>query len=207
MSLFTGMQIAEKCVNGMILSLISSFDVSDNRADSIAAMLVAESMADGGWNCQDTRGATHSSFHTTISVLEGLFDWKRRSGSDAANSAIARGQEFMLRHQMYLTHRTGDEINHVWSTFHFPPRWHYDVLRGLEHLRDADAGPDERAGRATDLVRSKRRGDGMWNKGPQYSGNVFFVLEPGNTPGRWNTLRARRVLSWWDLALEDSQAR
>ncbi len=196
-SLFTGQRLAEKCVNGMILSLMSYFDVPDSRVDSVAEMLQVGNMVDGGWNCEDFRGAIHSSFHTTISVLEGLLEWKRRTGSSDADIAIARGQEFMLRHQLYLSHRTGDVINQAWTTFHFPPRWHYDVLRGLDHLQAAGASTDHRATGAVELVHSKRRKDGRWDKGSQYSGQVFFVLEPGRVPGRWNTLRALRVLNWW----------
>ncbi len=202
-SLFTGHQLAEKCVNGMVLSLMSYFDVPDSRVDSIAEMLQAGSMVDGGWNCEDLHGASHSSFHTTISVLEGLLEWKRRTGSSDADPAIARGHEFMLRHQMYLSHRTGEVINQAWMTFHFPPRWHYDVLRGLDHLQDARASRDQRAAGAIGLVRSKRRKDGRWGKGNQYSGGMFFTLEPGRAPGRWNTLRALRVLNWWS---EDTQS-
>jgi hypothetical protein len=196
-SLFTGQQLAEKCVNGMVLSVVSYFDVADSRADSIADMLMSGSMVDGGWNCEDFRGATLSSFHTTISVLEGLLEWKRRTGNSNADTAIARGREFMLCHQMHLSHRTGDVINQTWSTFHFPPRWHYDVLRGLDHLQDAGAAVDRRAAGAIDLVRSRRRTDGRWNKGSQYLGRVYFALEPERAPGRWNTLRALRVLNWW----------
>ena len=197
-SLFTGTQLAEKCVNGMVLSLVSYFDVFDTRTDSIAEMLRAGRLPDGGWNCEDRHGATHSSFHTTISVLQGLLEWKRRTGSSNADGAIASGQEFMLDHQMFRSHRSGEVINPMWSTFHFPPRWHYDVLRGLDHLQDAGAPRDDRATDAVELVRSKRRKDGRWGKGSQYSGRVYFVLEPGSVSGRWNTLRALRVLNWWE---------
>ncbi len=196
-SLFTGQLLAEKCVNGMVLSLTSFFDVSDSRTDSVADMLVTGRLADGGWNCEDFRGATHSSFHTTISALEGLQEWRRRTGNSDADEAIASAQEFMLRHHMYLSHRTGEVINKEWTTFHFPPRWHYDVLRGLEHLQDAGVSPDPRARDAIELVLSKRLKDGRWGKGSQYSGRVYFVLEPGRVPGRWNTLRALRILNWW----------
>ncbi|KAA3641520.1 MAG: hypothetical protein DWP92_01045 [Armatimonadetes bacterium] len=196
-SLFTGDQLAEKCVNGMVLSLVSYFDADDSRVDSIAEMLLTGRLADGGWNCEDFRGTTHSSFHTTISVLEGLQEWKRRTKSRDADGAITSGQEFMLRHRMDRSHRTGEVINKAWSTFHFPPRWHYDVLRGLDHLQDAGALADPRAGEAIALVLSKRRKDGRWGKGSQYSGRVYFVLEPNTGPGRWNTLRALRVLNWW----------
>lgn len=189
---------AERCVNGMVLAISSHFDSADRRVDSIAELLVGAVMPDGGWNCQDVRGATHSSFHTTISVLEGLLEWKRSIGTSDADAAIVRGHEFLLDHRMYRSHRTREVINEAWTTFHFPPRWHYDVLRGLDHLRDAEASPDLRAADAIGLVRAGRRLDGRWGKGSQYSGEVFFPLEPGRVAGRWNTLRALRVLRWWE---------
>ena len=197
-SYWSGRSLAERCVNGMVLSLVSYFDVQDPRIDSIAELLLSVAMSDGGWNCRDYQGATHSSFHTTISVLEGLTEWKRRTGRSDADTTIARGHEFMLDHRMYRSHRTGVVVNDVWTAFHFPPRWHYDVLRGLDHLRYAGAVPDPRAIDAIELVRSRGRPDGRWGKGPQYSGETFFTLEPGRVPGRWNTLRALRVLKWWD---------
>ena len=191
--------LAERCVNGMVLSLACYFEIDDRRLDGLARMLIDARVRDGGWNCDDYRGHTHhSSFHTTISVLEGLLEWKRRSGDSDADTAIARGHEFLLDHRMYRSHRTGKVISGEWTAFHFPPRWHYDVLRGLDHLQDAGAGPDPRAADAVELVRTRCRPDGCWAKGPQYSGNTFFTLEPGRVPGRWNTLRALRVLKWWN---------
>lgn len=191
-------RFAERCVNGMVLSVASYFDIPDPRISSIAELLCNVSLPDGGWNCEDYRGATHSSFHTTISVLEGLQAWKRRTGTGEADAAIARGQEFMLQHEMYKSHRTGAVINEAWTTFHFPPRWHYDVLRGLDHLQDSAAARDPQAADAISLVRSRQRPDGRWGKGSQYTGITFFPLEPGRVAGRWNTLRARRVLQWWE---------
>jgi hypothetical protein len=197
-SYWSGRLLAERCVNGMVLSLVSYFDAADPRVDSIAELLLGVGLPDGGWNCRDHQGATHSSFHTTISVLEGLLAWRRRTGSDAADRALDRGHEFLLRHQLYKSHRTGIVINNAWTIFHFPPRWHFDVLRGLDHLRDAGTPPDGRAADAIELVRSKERPDGRWGKGSQYSGRVYFTFEPGRVAGRWNTLRALRVLRWWN---------
>jgi hypothetical protein len=199
-SYWSGRTLAERCVNGMVLSVVCSFDVDDRRIDDIAELLIGTRLPDGGWNCEDHRGATHSSFHTTISVLEGLVAWKRRRQTHQADGAIAQGHQFLLAHRLHRSHRTGDVINPAWTTFHFPPRWHYDVLRGLDHLRDAAHGPDPRAADAIGLVRSRRRADGRWGKGSQYSGRTFFTLEPERGPGRWNTLRARRVLRWWARA-------
>lgn len=188
---------AERCVNGMVLSSCAYFGLEDERVDSIASMLLRVPMEDGGWNCEDHRGATHSSFHTTISVLEGLLEWQRATGSTSADEAIAMGHEFFLSHEMYKSHRTGEVINEAWLKPKFPPRWHYDILRGLDHLRDAGRDPDERAGDAVSELLQRRRRDGHWPKGGQYSGSVHFTMEPGRVAGRWNTLRALRVLRWW----------
>lgn len=189
---------AERCVNGMVLGVCAHFGTDDPRVDSIAEMLLGAVMGDGAWNCRDHEGATHSSFHTTISVLEGLVVWARSRGTTDADVAIGDAHEFLLAHRLFRSHTTGDVIDAEWLKPHFPPRWHYDVLRGLDHLQDVGADPDGRAGEAVEVVRSQQRPDGRWPKGPRYGGREHFLLEPGRVPGRWTTLSALRVLRWWE---------
>jgi hypothetical protein len=44
-----------------------------------------------------------------------------------------------------------------------------------------------------------RRPIGRWLLARIHPGRVHFDLEGGvGTPSRWNTLRALRVLKWWD---------
>ena len=45
--------------------------------------LLGEQLPDGGWNCEVERGATVSSFGTTINVLEGLLEHERAIGGSA----------------------------------------------------------------------------------------------------------------------------
>jgi hypothetical protein len=189
---------AERCVNGMVLSIASYFEVQDDRINDIAEMLLRSRVEDGGWNCNDYRGDTHhSSFNTTISVLEGLVLWKGRTGSSEADEAIARGQEVLIEHGMFRSHTTGQVIDENWTKFSFPPRWHYDILRGLDHFRDACLKPDPRCEEAVDVIRRRRRPDGLWPIGPRHTGVEHFRMEEGRKPGRWNTLRSLRVLDWW----------
>ena len=198
-SYWTTHQLAERCVNGMVLSLATYFDVEDPRLDGLAAMLIDGRVGDGGWNCSDYRGDTHhSSFDTTISVLEALHLWRLRTGSSEADEAISTGQEVLLEHRLFRSHRTGEVISEAWTRFAFPPRWHYDILRGLEHFRETGVSPDSRAEEAIEVVRRRRRPDGLWSIGPRYTGIEHFRMEEGRNPGRWNTLRALRVLDWWD---------
>jgi hypothetical protein len=80
----------------------------------------------------------------------------------------------------------------------FPTWWHYDILRGLEYLRDAGATPDERVAEAIELVSLKRHADGRWPLETRYPGVMPVEIDEGEgRPSRWNTLRALRVLRWY----------
>jgi hypothetical protein len=130
----------ETCVSGMVLSILSYFEYDDPRLDTIAAHLLDEQMPDGGWNCRRARGATHASVHTTISVLEGLRYYEaRRRKVGAVRAAQRRGREFLLQHRLFRSHRTGAIMRPEFLKFSFPPRWHYDVLRALDHFQWVDA--------------------------------------------------------------------
>ena len=157
-------------------------------------------MPDGGWNCRLPAGATHASMHTTISVLEGLHHYERhhRRGPRAVRTAQRRGREFLLAHRLFRSHRTGAVIKPHFIRFAFPPRWHYDILRALDHFRAAGAAKDPRLAEAVDIVRRSRRPDGRWLLDHSYKGRTYFQLERVGAASRWNTLRALRVLKWWE---------
>lgn len=98
---------------------------------------------------------------------------------------------------------TGGVVREEYLDFAFPYYWHYDVLRALDYFRrsGADTVPDPRLAEAVELVRSKRRPEGWWLLDRVHPGPVHFSLEDGaGAPSRWNTLRALRVLGWWDAA-------
>jgi hypothetical protein len=159
-------------------------------------------MEDGGWNCRATPGygnARHGSFHTTISALEALLEYERFRPEKrlAAHKAQTRGREFLLAHRLFRSHRTDKIVKPEITTFSYPPRWHYDVLRGLDYFRDAEAKYDLRLEDGLRLVEQRRHADGRWRLQNEYPGKVFFRLESIGRPSRWNTLRALRVLKWW----------
>lgn len=160
--------------------------------------LLNVALGDGGWNCRWWRGENrHSSLHTTISALEALREWEESGDSYRAADARAaaeRAWEFLLRHRMYRSERTGEAIDEAMTRLPYPGRWHYDVLRGLDYLASVGAPWDERMRGALDLVLAKRRSDGKWPVQRPYSGTVHFTMEKTGGPSRWNTLRALRVV-------------
>ena len=122
------------------------------------------------------------------------------SGSTADVSAARRtGEEYLLERNLFRRKSTGAVVNDAYLELSFPYYWHYDILRALDHFRRAGADRDPRMAEAVEIVRSKRQPDGRWLLDGIYPGRVHFDLEGGvGAPSRWNTLRALRVLDWWD---------
>lgn len=191
---------SETCITGMVLSILAYFEYDDDRLGGIAEHLLEQQMPDGGWNCRRPLGAVHSSVHTTISVLEGLrlYSLHRKGKTRAVQAAQRRGQEFLLRHRLFRSDRTGEIIKPEFTRFTFPPRWHYDILRALDYFQSVNAPRDRRLGEAIDIVGNCRRPDGRWTLPNQYKGKTYFKMERVGAASRWNTLRALRVLDWWE---------
>jgi hypothetical protein len=183
----------------MVLSILSYFQYDDDRLDIVAEHLLEQQMPDGGWNCRRPRGATHASVHTTISALEGLlwYELHRSRQVKAVRAAQRRGREFLLVHRLFRSHRTGAIIKPIFLRFAFPPRWHYDVLRGLDYFQSVGAPRDRRLADAMDIVHGSRDRDGKWPLQHVFRGKTYFELERLGRSSRWNTLRALRVLKWW----------
>jgi hypothetical protein len=193
----------DRCIVGMILQLGLYFGIEDDRIAAIVANLMNEIMPDGAWNCRKGRDkdVQHSSFHTTFNVLDGLREYIER-GYPAQREAVLAAEhsalEFMLQHQLYKSHRTGEEIHPSFSLLSFPCHWYYDVLRGLEYFARARAPRDPRMQDAVDLLLQKRSEDGRWKIELLHSNKVFFNMETRKGPSHWNTLRALRVQKWWE---------
>jgi hypothetical protein len=194
---------SETCINGLVLSILSAFGVEDDRLERFVDHLLGEQMDDGGWNCRYRRGAHHASMNTTILALEGLGRYEGHRARQArrltaVRNAQRRGREFLLVHHLYRSHRTGNVIQRNYVRFAYPPQWHFDILRGLDYFRYAEAARDHRLDDAMDLLRSKEGSDGRWTLEHRYKARYWFQMETLGRPSRWNTLRALRVLDWWE---------
>ena len=186
----------EPCINGNVVATGSYFGVD---MSPLVERLLGEQLPDGGWNCEVERGATVSSFGTTINVLEGLLEHERAIGGSAAVAAARRrGEEYLLERRLFRRKSTGEVIDPSWLEFSFPHWYFYDVLRGLEHLRAAAVQPDERIAEAIAVVEGNRDADGRWPLQNVHEGEAHFDMgDREGQPSRWNTLRAMRVLDWY----------
>jgi hypothetical protein len=186
----------EPCINGRILGIGSYFKEAN---DALANQLLEEQLEDGGWNCEAPQ-SRRSSFHTTICVLEGLVEYERAGRKSAAVSkARKRAENYLLERRMFRSLRTGEVINKRWLRFSFPTFWYYDVLRGLDYLRNAGIKPDSRASDAIEIVIERRHQNGRWPLNHLHPEHIPLGMETGGgRASRWNTLRALRVLRWYN---------
>lgn len=196
-SFWKGYKNSDVCVNGMILNYAAYFLSPDERFNNVIDHSLSALMPDGGWNCRYKHGATHSSFHTTLSILEGLWEYRLKGGTyrlqditKAEDSAI----EFLLKHHLYLSSTTGKVVNPKMTLFSYPCHWHYDVLKALVHLVDRKLSWDERLREAITLLCDKKDERGFWNLQNRHEGKMLFHMEKCGSISRWNTLRAYRVL-------------
>ena len=191
---------SDACVNGMALGYASWFGEREEQLRSVVDFLLRERVADGGFNCRHNRpGAqvTHSSVHTTVCVMEGITAYVRsraRYRRHELEEAYASSAEFLLRHRLFRSESTGQVINPEFTRLHFPARWHYDILRGLDSLAAGKVPRDPRMDEALALVRGRRGADGRWNANRAYPGATHVPDERAGQPSRWVTLIAERVL-------------
>ncbi len=188
----------EPCINGRILGIGAYFKEPN---DALANQLLGEQLEDGGWNCEAPK-SRRSSFHTTVCVLEGLLEYERagRKSPGVAKSvtrARKRAESYLLERRLFRSLRTGEVLNKRWLRFSFPTFWHYDVLRGLDYLRNAGIKPDSRVREAIEIVIERRHQNGRWPLNLLHPEYIPLDMETGvGSASRWNTLRALRVLRW-----------
>src|SRR5439155_15298507 len=183
----------EPCINGNVVATGAYFGVD---MTPLVDRLLGEQLPDGGWNCEVENGATVSSFGTTINVVEGLLEHDKAIGGSADVAAARhRGEEYMLERRLFRRKSTGEVIDPSWLEFSFPNWYFYDVLRGLDYLRDAGHRPEERIAEAIEAVEAKRDPDGRWPLENVHQGESHLEMDDGEgRPSRWNTLRAMRIL-------------
>lgn len=193
---------SDVCVNGMFLYYACYFGTEEARLRGIIDFIVEQQLPDGGFNCHYNRqGASHSSLHSTISVMEGLWQFLEaghRYRQPELERIRAQALEFLLVHRLFRSHRTGKVIDQRMTRLPYPPRWYFDNLRALDHFRAAEIAYDPRMEDALVILINKKRKDGTWPLNAHYSGKLHFEMEKPGQPSRWNTLRALRVLKHFE---------
>lgn len=200
---FSKKQICDVCVNGMALNYLCYFKMDGRRLESVVDFILSEKMKDGGFNCESNyRGARHSSLHTTISVLEGIWEYKNNGYNyrlDELLEAEKESREFILTHRLFKSDKTGQIIDKKMLNFTFPTRWRYDIYRALDYFQMANVDYDERMSDAIEILLKKRTKENLWKLQTYHPGKIHFKMEEAGIPSRYNTLRALRILNHFKI--------
>jgi hypothetical protein len=198
-------QKCDVCLNCMFLNYASYFRMEEKKLQSIIDFILAQRMADGGFNCRLNRfGAIHSSLHSTLSVLEGIMEYKNNGFKYRLNELLKAkksSMEFILEHKLFKSDKTGEIIDKKMLSLSYPSRWRYDILRVLDYFQYAKVKYDERMNDAIEVLLKKRTKEKVWKLQANHPGQFHFHMEQVGAPSRWNTLRALRVLEYFN-ALE-----
>jgi Prenyltransferase and squalene oxidase repeat len=196
---------SDVCVNGMFLNFAAYFNMDESKLKSIVDFILLQILADGGFNCHYNRiGAKHSSLHSTLSVLEGILEYRNNGYTyklPELQNAGKSAMEFILKHQLFISDRTGEIIKPSFLKLSWPARWYYDILKALDYMQFAHTPYDTRMQPAIDYLISKRKKNNQWMLQAHHPGQMHFIMEKAGQASRWNTLRSLRVLKYYNKEL------
>jgi len=186
-------------VTAIILSICCYFGYDVEAIPRIAGFLVCQQGVKGNWLPNESQSAMDYTFETTFLVLEAFLQYTNRYArkeNSAISTAVQRGLEFLIRHNLGLSDQ--GPIKNKWASFSFPSYWFYDVLTSLDYFYAFRGNKNKGLEAAISLLRHRQSENGTWHLGCRHSGKTFFDMEKVGKPSRWTTLRALRVLEWWD---------
>ena len=194
---------SDVCINGMFLNYASYFETKEDDLKTIVDYILLQQLPDGGFNCRFNRqGARHSSLHSTLSVIEGIYEYSQR-GYKYRLQELKRmeieSREFILEHKLFKSDKTGKIIDKRMTILSYPSRWRYDILRALDYFQFAGVQFDERMTDALEILIKKQRTDKKWTVQQKHAGATHFDMETTGKPSKWNTLRVLRVLKHFGL--------
>jgi hypothetical protein len=196
----------EICISANTARMMTCFGYGDDRrVRKLYDWLIEDQREDGGWNCsQGTPG--------TLDAWEALAAFAcvpKQKRSPKMTRAIDEGAEFYLERKLF---EEGPKYL-PWFRFHYPNHYYYDILVGLDVLTQLGFSGDRRLKPALDIVRKKRRGDGIWLMDkihpdlgagtkihPVGAKRPPLVIEPPGKPSKWITMKALTVLKRTDEA-------
>jgi len=147
----------------------------DERVGTLVEHLLRWQWPDGGWNCDKRPEATHASFNESWMPLRGLAAFRAAQGAagttppgdrvvaGSLDATIDGAAEFLLRHRVVESERTGEVAHPRLLELRWPPYWHYGLLPGLLALDAAGRLDDPRVAPAFDRLRELRGVDGRWH--------------------------------------------
>lgn len=191
--------VADLGVTALVLSICCYFGSETEEIPRMVDFLVEQQEVNGNWLPNESPSGPDYTFETTLLVLEALLQYRNRylaAGNEILSRAVLKGQDYLLSHSLGLDRK--EPFKSKWMVFSYPNYWFYDILTALDYFQAYEQNRDGSLQPSIELLRRKQSGDGRWKLGSRIPGRTYFDMEAPGKPSRWNTLRALRVLDWWE---------
>ncbi|MDG6906793.1 MAG: hypothetical protein JRN20_13515 [Nitrososphaerota archaeon] len=142
-------------IEGNALYSTLKLGIGDERTDALAERLVSSQWEDGGWNCDKTPSASHSSFNESLLPLRGLIYHSKLRNSRTSIEATERAAEYFLKRRLFRRLHDGKVISERFLELHYPSYWHYDILSALRVMAEGGFIGDSRCKEALELLRAR----------------------------------------------------
>ena len=136
----------------------------------------------------------HTCHMGVVKALKALAEIPVVQRGDEVKNTIKKGAQYILEHHVHKqSHDLKRVANPEWLELGFPLMWQIDVLEILGVLTKLSYR-DERMQEAVDLIVSKQNEQGRWTLEDTFNGRFQVSIERKNSPSKWITLNAVRVL-------------
>ena len=183
---------SETCITSMVLSIAAWFGLEDERLAALAATPACR--PDARWRLElPAIPGVWGRYPFLLSHHD--FGCSKRFTRSARHRP--RGANFCWRTGCSAATVPAQIVKAEFTRFHFPTRWHYDVLRGLDYFRAAGCARDPRLQDAIDLLESRRQADGTWRLAKGYPGKGLFRSGTGRTAEPLEYSPRPAGAEWW----------
>jgi hypothetical protein len=108
--------------------------------------------------------------------------------------------EYFLIHKLFKKSRELEKTSKPgWLRLGFPLMYQTDILELLMVMTELGI-QDKRLGDALDILKGKMTTEGMWIMETSNNGKMIADIEKKGSPSKWITLRALRVLEYYDVS-------
>lgn len=159
--------------------------IADERVNKLVERLLATQWQDGGWNCDKTASGATSSFMESILPLRALMLHAQVTGDKRARAAGERCAEVFLSRHMFKRLRDGKVMNPKFLQLHYPCYWRYDILLGLNVMRECGFLNDPRCSEALDLLQDKQLPEGGWAAEARFYRPTRGETASGRSLAKW----------------------
>ena len=195
------------CLSGnMVFSLIRFGYLEDNKLQKAIEWIIRYQRFDDGiakkpvgwpYDKAESCWGKHTCHMGVVKSLKALSEIPPDKRSEAINSTIKTGEEYLLKHHIYKkSHHLGKISRPGWLRFGFPLMYQTDILEILIILMKLGT-KDVRMQEAIEEVISQQNDQGKWILKNSFNNRFITNIEQKGKPSKWITLRALSILRNW----------